>query len=137
VDGVLVSVASGSDVPLADRLLAAFEAHDPEAVAACLTPDVRRWLNITDEEIGLDGILALVAAEHAVVAVSKMVLRRRLDTEDGFVLQFDADGTTHSGEDYHIPVCLVATVDGDRVCRIEEYADLGQAQPIVRAMGRV
>ena len=132
-----MSATPGSKAELADRLLAAFEAHDPEAVSGCLTPDVRRWLNITDEEMGLDGILALVKAEHAVVAESKMRLRRRLDTEDGFVLQFDADGTTVAGEPYHIPVCLVATVDGDRVARLEEYADLGQAQPIVRAMGHI
>lgn len=132
-----MSAAAGMKAALAEQLLAAFEAHDPDAVSACLTPGVRRWLNITDEEMGLDGILALVAAEHAVVAESTMKLRRRLDTDDGFVLQFDADGTTVAGEPYHIPVCLVVTLDGDRIARLEEYADLGQAQPIVRAMGHI
>lgn len=132
-----MNTAADLKAALADRLLAAFEAHDPEAVSACLAPDTRRWLNITDEEMGLDGILALVVAEAAVVAESKMRLRRRLDTEEGFVLQFDADGTTVGGEPYHIPVCLVVTLDGDRVARLEEYADLGQAQPIVRAMGHI
>jgi len=132
-----VSTATDHKAALADRLLAAFEAHDPAAVSACLAPDVVRWLNITDEEMGLEGILALVAAEHAVVAESKMRLRRRLDTEDGFVLQFDADGTTVAGEPFHIPVCLVVTLAGDRVARLEEYADLSQAQPIVRAMGHI
>jgi hypothetical protein len=48
--------------------------------------------------MGLDGILGLVAAEHAVVAESKMIFRRRLDTQEGFVLQFYADGTTVPGE---------------------------------------
>lgn len=121
---------------LAERLLAAFEAHDPDAVSALLAPDVVRWLNITDAEMGLDGILALVAAERSVVKESTMTLRRHLETAEGFVLQFDADGTTVVGERYHIPVCLVVTVDGDRVARFEEYADLGQAQPILRALGR-
>jgi ketosteroid isomerase-like protein len=121
---------------LAERLLAAFETHDPDAVSALLAPDVIRWLNITDAELGLDGILALVAAERTAVKESTMTLRRHLDTAEGFVLQFVADGTTIAGESYHIPVCLVATVDGDRVTRLEEYADLGQAQPILRALGR-
>jgi ketosteroid isomerase-like protein len=132
-----VSTAGELRAAVAERLLAAFQAHDPEAVAACLTPGARRWLNITDEEMGLDGILALVKAEGAVVAESRMTLRRRHATEDGFVAQFDADGTTLDGEPYHIPVCLVVTLDGDRVARMEEYADLGQAQPIVRAMGHI
>jgi ketosteroid isomerase-like protein len=121
---------------LATGLLAAFEAHDPDAVAALLTPDVVRWLNITDAEMGLESIRALVAAERSVVTESTMTLRRRLDTAEGFVLLFDADGTTIAGERYHIPVCLVATLAGDRIARLDEFADLGQAQPILRALGR-
>jgi ketosteroid isomerase-like protein len=130
-------VSGDAKAALADRLLAAFGAHDPDSVAACLAPDAVRWLNITDEEMGVDGIRALVSAEHAVVASSTMRLRRRIDTAEGFVLLFDADGITVAGDPYHIPVCLVVTVDGDRAVRLEEYADLTAAQPIVRAMGHI
>ena len=117
-----------------DRMLTAMAEYDAEAVRELSTPGLRRWLSITEEETGLDDLVATIETERAVVATAAFTLKRRIDTADGAVLMLSVEGSTKRGSAFHIPVCLVLTTEGDRVSRIDEYANLERAKGLITEM---
>ena len=121
---------------LADRLLDALSRYDADAVAALLDDDLVHWLNLTEQEQGRDGLLGTLRLEREHVAETTFEARSKTCTDDGFVLQLVAAGTTKGGRTYRIPVCLVATVspDGSRVVRIDEYASSHHVQPLLQEL---
>jgi limonene-1,2-epoxide hydrolase len=119
---------------LAGALLDALAGYDADAVARLVDPAVVHWNNLTQREQGLDGLLGTLRAEREVVAAAEMALRHRVATAEGFVLELAVEGTTRRGAAFRIPVCLVVRVEGDRIVRIDEYADSAAARPIVREL---
>ena len=120
--------------PLIDALLAALSTYDADALAKLLDPEFRHWLSITEQEQGADGLVAVLRLERKHVAAVDMRERRRVRTEDGFVLMLDVDGTTNGGNTFRVPVCLVATVAADRIVRLDEYADASRVAPLLREL---
>ena len=110
-----------------DALLDAMQAYDADALRALCSPDLRHWLSITEQEQGLDELLALVKLEREAVAHASFEVRRRLDTGQGAVLMLTVDGTTGGGASFHIPVCVVVEVEDGVVVRIDEYANVEKA----------
>jgi len=117
-----------------DDLLAAMTNYDVDAMRRLCSPDLRHWLSITEQEQGIDELLATIARERDVVADADFVVRRRVDTADGAVLMLTVDGRTHNGATFHIPVCVVAAIDDGKVVRIDEYANLERAQDLLQEM---
>jgi uncharacterized protein len=120
--------------PLERRLIAAFSRFDVAALEGLLAEDVRHWLNISGEERGRDEILARVAQEGQHVATATFDVRRRTETPDGFVLQVTVRGETAGGAPFSIPACLIVAVRDGKVARIDEYASVDHAMPIIREM---
>lgn len=116
---------------LADELLDALGRYDAEAVEKLVDPGLVHWINLTQQEQGVDGLLATLRLESKTVADATVRIRRRTRTADGFVAQFDVDGTTKLGASFHIPVCLVVAVEGDRITRIDEYANSDHVEPLL------
>jgi hypothetical protein len=79
-------------------------------------------------------MLEQIAVERRHIATSEFVLRDHVATEDGFVLQLVVSGTTTTDADFEVPVCLVVRCRGEQVVRIDEYASLNHALPILKAM---
>jgi ketosteroid isomerase-like protein len=111
---------------LADTFFGALEAGSVEGVLACYTPDARIWHNFDQ--------LALTPAESVAgletlfgnFAVRRYVDVRRQPTPEGFVQQHvlrlqGADGATVDW-----PGCIVFTLRGGRIARLDEYVDLAQ-----------
>jgi ketosteroid isomerase-like protein len=121
---------------LADRLLAALSHYDADGVGACLDDEFVHWLNLTDREQGREGLLATLRLEREHVRETSFEVRAEVGTDDGFVLQLVAAGTTNGGRAYRIPVCIVATVsaDGERVVRIDEYASSDHVAPLLQEL---
>jgi hypothetical protein len=120
--------------PLAERLVEAFSSYDAVALEPLLAPDVIHWVNITQQEQGRDRMLKQIGAEGRYIATAEFELREHAETGEGFVLQLVVSGETTVGAPFTVPVCLVVRVDGDRVVRIDEYASVDHAQPIIDAM---
>jgi ketosteroid isomerase-like protein len=120
--------------PLVHRLLDAFGTYDPDALAPLLADDVRHWLNITKLEQGRDELLAQIGVEGSHVASSTFTLRHHVKTAEGFVVQLTVAGETKGGAPFEVPVCLVVAVDGDKVLRVDEYANIDDAKPIIKEM---
>lgn len=114
------------------ELIAAMSAYDADATRALCAPDARHWVSLTEQEQGIDELLALMAREGAVVAEANFEVRNRIATENGAVLMLTVDGTTKGGAKFHIPVCLIVAVEGDKVVRLDEYANVDQAKDLLR-----
>jgi ketosteroid isomerase-like protein len=109
---------------LADKLFAAIEANDLEALRADVyTPDIVVWHNNDNHEQLIDENLRVLAWLHRKVVAKRYEEVRRQPTANGFVEQHVLRGTAPDGTELDIHACLVVTVSGDRISRIDEYID--------------
>ena len=108
---------------VADRLFAAIEAGDLEAVRSLYAPDAVVWHNTDDSEQTVEQNLRVLAwvVEH--LADRRYEDVRRSPTPTGFVQQHVLRCTRPDGRRVEVPACLVVTVDGGRITRLEEYLD--------------
>lgn len=120
--------------PLAERLIQAFSHYDAAALDPLLAPDAVHWVNITQREQRRAEVLKQVGAEGRYIATADFELRDHSATADGFVLQLVVSGETTTGAPFTVPVCLVVRVQGEQVVRIDEYASVDHALPIINAM---
>jgi ketosteroid isomerase-like protein len=121
---------------VAARLFDALRSLDVDAMRDLLTPDAVRWANLSGAEDDVASLLGMLEAERAVFSEHSLALTRQLAADGGFVLQLVMSGTTHGGAKVEVPVCLVVTVDGDRVSRIDEYASLHHVEPMLPELYR-
>jgi ketosteroid isomerase-like protein len=116
---------------LADRLFAAIEAGDSDALGAMYADDVRVWHNTDHIEMTKEQNLASLDALAAVTVSRRFSDVRRHEIDGGFVQQhvMHLDFGTHQGE---LPACLVVMVEDGLVTRVDEYFD----NSTVAAFGR-
>ena len=119
---------------IADQLLDALNRYDADDVGALLSDDFVHWLNLTGAEQGRDGLLATLRLEREHVHDAAFEVRDLVATDDGFVIQLTAVGTTNGGRAYSIPVCLVVTVVDGRIARIDEYASSDHVAPLLQEL---
>lgn len=119
---------------LVDRLLDAFGRYDAEALAPLLAPGMRRWVNITEQEQDGAATIAHLELEAQHIADAHFEVRQQVATDEGFVLQIVVEGTTKGGVAFRVPACLVVAVDDGLITRIDEYADIAAARPIIKEM---
>lgn len=108
---------------VADRLFAAIERGDVDAVAQLYAPDVAIWHNLTGHTQDRDENLKLLRAVTRRVKDLRYEEVRRERTASGFVQQHVLRGRNPAGKALEIPVCLVVAVTAGRITRIDEYLD--------------
>jgi ketosteroid isomerase-like protein len=108
---------------LADRFFAAIAAGDMDAVRAIYAPDAVVWHNYDGVEQTLDQNLRVLQWVVDTLADRAYEDVRRQMTPTGFVQQHVLRFTRADGTRQEIPACIVATCDGDRITRIDEYLD--------------
>lgn len=111
---------------LADRLFAAIEAGDLDAIASCWADDVVVWTNFggaRDRDTSLKVLRWLVGRMPDL----RYEVTRREAIADGFLQQHVLRGTAPDGTAVEMPACIVATTaatpSGHRITRIDEYLD--------------
>ena len=110
-----------SDV--ADRLFAAIEAGDLEAVRSLYAPDAVIWHNTDGSEQTVDENLRVLRWVVGHLADRRYEDVRRSPTQTGFVQQHVLRGTRPDGRRVEVPACLVVSCDAGRITRLEEYLD--------------
>ncbi len=108
---------------LADRLFAAFVAHDLDAVEALLAPDATLTQN---------GASSTFAAARPMLEEITQVIGdhryenvRRVVGDDAIVEEHDVVSTAPDGRAIHLVACVVVRVDGDgRITSLDEYVDV-------------
>jgi uncharacterized protein len=110
-----------SDV--ADRLFAAIEAGDLEAVRALYAPDAVVWHNTDGTEQTVDENLRVLRWVVDNLSDRGYEDVRRSPTDTGFVQQHVLRCIRPDGVRVAVPACLVVTCDAGRITRLEEYLD--------------
>jgi ketosteroid isomerase-like protein len=109
---------------LADKLFAAIAANDLDSLRNDVyTPDVVVWHNNDNHEQLIDENLKVLNWLSRKVTNRRYEEVRRQATDTGFVEQHVLRGTAPNGNEIEVPACLVVTVTGDRISRIDEYID--------------
>ncbi|MEJ7583697.1 MAG: nuclear transport factor 2 family protein [Acidimicrobiales bacterium] len=108
---------------LGTRLFAAIEAGAIDVLRdEIYAPNAVIWHNLDGAEQGVDDNLRTLGRVARHVTGLRYDDVRREPTPTGFVQQHVLRGTAPGGE-LAVPACLVVTVDGDRITRIDEYLD--------------
>ena len=129
---MLTPMAGEGMAALADELFDHLRRY--ELPMHLLAEDAVHYLSFLDAEQPATTMAQLLGMERSLVQSSDLELRRRTLTDDGFVLQLVSTGTTTGGVDFRVPACLVVSVVGGRIVRLEEYADSRQAKPLLDEM---
>ena len=109
---------------LATKLFAAIAANDLDALRnEVYTPDVVVWHNNDDHGQTIDENLRVLNFLHRTLPDRRYEEVRRQPTPTGFVEQHVLRATAPDGRPIEVPACLVVTVTGDRISRIDEYID--------------
>ena len=111
-----------------DRLLAAIEAGDVDAVRAAYAPDAAVWHNHDDVTQSVDENLRVLAWLVARTSERRYDQIRRHVLDDGRVVQQHVLRVTFAdGRVAALPACLFVTTRHGLVTRIEEYLDAASA----------
>ncbi len=110
-------------IDLASRFTAAVEAADEDALRACLSPDLVVWHNNGNVTHELEQVVRMLLWVNRRVDGLHYDDVVRQTTERGYVQQHALRGTLPDGAALVVHACLVVTVDGDRITRIDEYID--------------
>ncbi len=106
----------------ADRLFRAIEEGDVDAIRNIYTPETKIWHNNDGIAQSVDQNLAVLKWVISNVKNVKYTEVRRQPTPTGFVLQHVLRGR-FKDKDVALPACIVATVEGGRITRLDEYLD--------------
>lgn len=114
---------------LADRMVAAIEAGDLDAVEATWAPDIVTWTNMGGEadRVATRRLLGwLTSRAHGL----RYEVTRRILLPDGFVQQHVLHATAADGTAVAMPACLVVTITDGAISRIDEYLNPSQVAPL-------
>ena len=123
-DASTADPADGAAVlALADRMFRAIETGDLDALRAVYADDVAVWTNFDDTEQPLDRAMAIVGWLCSKLSDRHYVVKRRELVAGGILQQHVLRGTAPDGTVVAMPACIVGTVAGGRITRVEEYLD--------------
>ncbi len=115
-----------SAVEVAQRLFHAIEAGDIDTVRDLYAGDVRIWHNTDGIAQTRDENLRTLRWVVENLADLRYEDISCVPTPSGFVQQHVLRATGPNGVAVAIPACMVATIDGGRITRIDEYLDSAQ-----------
>jgi ketosteroid isomerase-like protein len=115
-----------SPLEVAERLFAAIQAGDVEAVRAVYAPDVQVWHNFDMVNQSADENLRVLAWMVRKVKDLRYEEVRRYETPGGFAQQHVLRGVAPSGQAIEVPAAMFCTVVDGRITRLEEYLDTAQ-----------
>ena len=116
---------------VADRLFAAIEAGDLDAVRDVYAPGAAIWHNTDGIAQSRDENLRTLAWVVGNLRDRSYDDVRRSATADGFVQQHVMRATRTDGERVEIPACIVCTVADGHITRLDEYIDSAHVARLV------
>ena len=117
---------------LATELLAAITTTDVEALQRIYAPDVVIWHNFDQVEQTLEENLKVMFWMGKRLSGMEYGDIRRQPTPTGYVQQHILRGTAPDGTKLEMPACLVVTIEGERITRLDEYLDPAGAAALSR-----
>ena len=118
---------------VANRFFAAIEAADCKALDEIYTADAVVWHNYDNVEQPRDANIAMLSTFPQMFKSFSYTKIRREFFDGGFVQQHVCKGVKASGEAFEVPNCMVVTMRGGKIARIDDYFDSAQdARPAQR-----
>ena len=120
-----------SNLELCEQLFAAIMRADVDAIRAIYAEDAVIWHNNDNAEQNPEEnqrVLRWVTRNVKDLRYEEM---RRHETPSGFVQQHVLRGIAPNGTVLEIPACIVCTVEGGRITRLDEYLDSAQTAPLL------
>lgn len=124
---------TSASTQLADRLFAAIEQGDIDAVAGCYGPGCVIWHNYDGVEQPAADNLTLLRWVVGNLHDRRYEIVRRVEIPDGLVQQHVLHGRTRDGTPLRVPACMIITIASGHIARIEEYLDTAQLAPLLSA----
>ena len=130
-DAVNESARVIDSLDVAERLFDAIAGGDVEAVRQIYGSDAVIWHNIDQATQSVEQNLAVLSWVVTHISNLRYEGIRRQRTDTGFVQQHTLRGTAPNGDELAIPACLVCTVEGRRITRLDEYLNSAQLAPLL------
>ena len=113
---------------VADSMARVVADADYDGLRGLYTPDACIWHNIDDKEKTVEESLAFL--EGLLRHTSKRWFEdvRLTLTPTGYVDQHYVRAILTTGEEMQIPICMVVTLEGERIKRLDDYMMVGQPQ---------
>ena len=121
---------SPDSLAVAERLFAAIQAGDVDAVRELYSPGVVIWHNFDQVEQTRDQNLRTLAWMTKNVKDVRYEEIQRHAFEGGFVQQHVLRGTGPSGMPIEMPACIICRVEDGLITRLDEYLDSAQTAPL-------
>lgn len=114
---------TSSGFAIADRLFGAIESGDIEALHELYAPDAVIWHNFDDAEQSREQNVRMLGWAVRHLTGMRYTDVRRSVTDEGFVQQHVLRAVNQAGVEIVVPACLVVTVSGGLITRLDEYLD--------------
>ncbi len=111
---------------LAERFFDAIERADGKALDSIYTPDAVVWHNYDNIEQSRDDNIAMLMTFPQMFRTFKYDKIRRSFFEGGFVQQHVCAGVKSDGNAFAVPNCMVVSVRGGQIARVDDYFDSAQ-----------
>jgi ketosteroid isomerase-like protein len=109
---------------------------DLVGLRALYTPDARIWHNTDDHEKTVEESLQFLDGLLSVTTRRWCADVRLTPTPRGYIDQHYMCAVLTSGEEVRVPICMVVTLEGERVKRLEEYIESEASGAVAAALLR-
>ena len=116
---------------ISKRLVSSVAAGDVDGVAALYTDDMTAWRNSDGRTLSKQQSLKVVQILADKLDDLRYEDVRLTATENGFVQQHTMTCTAPNGEKVEARVCMIATLEGDKIRHVDEYMDTAQMAPLL------
>lgn len=115
----------------AERYFDAIFTGDIETLRTLYTPDAVIWHNHDGREMSVEENLAVVQWFATTLPDQRCQVVRREALKDGFLQQDLLTATLPDGTPFSHTACVVVTLRGGLVARVDEYIDSAEMQPLI------
>lgn len=116
---------------LVDRIVAAYNSHDVEALTALYQPDITYWSALDGLQEGIEAVRQHIDHLHETLPDEQMQARTVITDGASIVVEFESTGTNPAGNSYAIEFTEVFELRDGKVSSIKVYLD---PEEIERAM---
>lgn len=96
---------------------------DEQKARACMTEDARIWHNFDDHEQTVDENMRLLGWMKKQCRTRRYDITRLEEIEGGYLQQHILTMETNGGDVLKMHACVIVTLRGGKVAKIEEYLD--------------
>ena len=108
---------------LVDRIVAAYNSRDVEALVALYQPNLTYWSAIDGLQVGIEAVRTHIDHLHETLPDEQMRAQTVITDGELIVVEFESTGTNRAGNSYTIEFTEVFELKDGKVSSIKVYLD--------------